>query len=170
MNKEEKKELVSKLHEEFLKAESVIVTHYSGLDAAETAELRKKTREAGVRFFVTKNRLAKRALTGTKYEILEQYFTGPTAVAFSNDPISGAKIISNFSKDNEKLAVIAGGYAEQVLDKNSIENLAKIPPLEELRSKIVGMIQIPSQKLVTIIKTPANQVASVEDAYGKKQQ
>ncbi len=168
MNREEKKELVADLHKEFSSAESVIITHYSGLDASETSELRKKTREAGVRFLVTKNRLAKRALAGTQYEILEEYFSGPTAVVFSKDPVSGAKVISKFSKDNEKLIILAGGYANKVLDKKSIENLARILPLEELRSKIAGMVLMPAQKIATILKTPASQVASVLDAYVSK--
>ena len=161
MDREKKESMVASLHQTFEDVSIVVVTHYSGLTVAEMGELRDQMREAGAVFKVTKNRLTRRALEGTKYQSLEEMFTGPTAIAYSEDPVAAAKAAVNFSKTNNKLIVLGGALGDEQLDVNAVKSLASLPSLEELRAKIVGMISTPATRIAVVLQAPAGQVARV---------
>ena len=165
MDRSEKEKLVTSLHETLKKAELVVITQQSGLTVAEVTNLRRQMRQAGAGFKVTKNRLARRALEGTKFEGLGPMFTGPTAIAYSADPIAAAKVAVTYANSNEKLKIIGGAMGGQVLDPSGIKALATLPSLEELRAKIVGALQAPAAKLAAVLQAPAGQLARVFKAY-----
>jgi len=162
--------MVASLHQTFEDVSIVVVTHYSGLTVAEMGELRDQMREAGAVFKVTKNRLTCRALEGTKYQSLEEMFTGPTAIAYSEDPVAAAKAAVNFSKTNNKLIVLGGALGDEQLDVNAVKSLASLPSLEELRAKIVGMISTPATRIAVVLQAPAGQVARVLGARGASEE
>ncbi len=144
----------------------VIVAHYKGLTVSEMSELRGKVREAGAGFKVTKNRLTKLALKGTTYETLTELFSGPTAIAYSDDPVAAAKALSVFAKENDKLQLVAGAFGEHQLDVQGIKKLATMPSLDELRAKIVALISTPATRIAGVTQAPAGQLARVFGAYG----
>ena len=150
MNREEKAQLLSELNELFSNAEIVVVSHYKGLTVEEVSQLRNNIRKAGAGFRVTKNRITRLALKGTKFENLADLFTGPTAIAFANDPISACKACVEFAKNIEKLIVIGGAMGPGVLSIAEINKLATIPSLDELRSKIIGLLQAPAAQLARV--------------------
>ncbi len=152
MNRDEKKQLLNDLHELFNSSELVVVSHYKGLTVAEVSELRNKIRQAGAGFRVTKNRITKLALKDTKFESLIDLFKGPTAVAFANDPISACKACVEFAKTNEKLIVVGGAMGTGVLTVDEINRLATIPSMDELRAKIIGLLQAPAAQLARVTK------------------
>ena len=166
MDRAQKKDIVASLHKTFEDASIVVVTHYSGLTVAEMGALRDNMREVGANFKVTKNRLTRRALEGTKYQPLEPLFTGPTAIAYSDDPVAAAKAAVNFSKTNDKLIVLGGALGDEQLDLAKITSLASLPSLDELRAKIVGMLSTPATRIAGVLQAPAGQVARVIGAYG----
>ncbi len=166
MDRAKKQELVAELQETFESNNLVVVTQQSGLTVSEVSELRKQMREAGASFKVTKNRLAKIALKGTKFEDLSDHFTGPTAVAASEDPVAAAKVAVEFANKNEKLQIICGSLETEALDADAIKALAKLPSLDELRGKIVGLIQAPATKVAGVLQAPSGQLARVFGAYG----
>ena len=165
MDRVEKEDMVASLHKTFEVSTIVVVTHYSGLTVAEMGDLRAQMREAGASFKVTKNRLTRRALEGTKYQPLKNLFTGPTAIAYSDDPVAAAKAAVNFAKDNEKLIVLGGALGEEPLDVAAIKSLASLPSLDELRAKIVGMISTPATRIAGVLQAPAGQIARVISAH-----
>ena len=158
MNREEKAQLLSELNELFTESEIVVVSHYKGLTVAEVSELRDNIRKAGAGFKVTKNRITRLALKGTNFENLIDLFKGPTAIAFANDPISACKACVEFAKTNEKLIVVGGAMGTGVLTIDEIKKLAAIPSMDELRAKIIGLLQ-----------APAAQLARVPKAYSEKE-
>ena len=166
VDRAQKEELVAELKTAFNETTSVVVTHYSGLSVAELTDLRARMREAGAQFRVTKNRLTKLALDGTKCDPLAQFFAGPTAIAYSDDPVAAAKVTVEFAKDNEKLIVLGGMMDETELDSAGIAALAKMPSLDELRGKIIGVLSAPATKVAGVLQAPAGQVARVIGAYG----
>lgn len=168
MDRTQKEEQVSSLRETFDAAELVVVTHYSGLTVAEMGELRGQMREVGADFKVTKNRLTKLALAGTKFEGLTEMFSGPTAIAYSSDPVAAAKASVNFSKANEKLVVLGGAMGSESLDVNGVKALATLPSLDELRAKLVGMISTPATRIAGVLQAPAGQMARVVGAYAQR--
>ena len=168
MDRMQKEELVAKLNKTFEDTTMVVVTHYSGLTVAEMEDLRDRMREFGAKFKVTKNRLTRLALKGTKFEGLTDLFTGPTAIAYSDDPVIAAKISVEFSKQNEKLIVLGGSMGSEFLDASTIRSLATLPSLDELRGQIVGLLKAPASKVAQIIQTPAGQLARVLAAYSEK--
>ena len=170
MDRAEKESMVASLHQTFEDVSIVVVTHYSGLTVAEMGELRDQMREAGAVFKVTKNRLTCRALEGTKYQSLEEMFTGPTAIAYSEDPVAAAKAAVNFSKTNNKLIVLGGALGDEQLDVNAVKSLASLPSLEELRAKIVGMISTPATRIAVVLQATAGQVARVLGARGASEE
>jgi len=160
-----KEEIVDVLHGAFSDAGIVVVTHHNGLTVAEATALRRAMRDVGANFKVTKNRLALRALDGTPYEGLRDLFTGPTAVATSDDPVAAAKATIDYAKKNEKLVVLGGAMGDTVLDADGVKQLASLPSLDELRAKILGMIQTPATKVAGVLQAPAGQLARVFSAY-----
>ncbi len=158
MKRSEKKEFVQKLKEEINTASSLIVTHYSGLTVDESDQLRSEMRANGAKFKVTKNRLTKLALEQTQFKDLAELFTGPTAIAYSDDPVAPAKVAVSFEKKLEKFNIIGGGYDGERIDSEKINFLATLPSMDELRGKIVGLISAPAQKIASIMKEPGSQV------------
>ena len=152
MNREEKTQLLGELNELFNSSEIIVVSHYKGLTVKEVSELRDKIRKAGAGFRVTKNRITRLALKGTKFEGLTDLFTGPTAIAFANDPVSACKACVQFAKDNEKLIVVGGAMGTGVLSVAEINKLATIPSMDELRAKIIGLLQAPGAQLARVTR------------------
>ncbi|MBT3307148.1 MAG: 50S ribosomal protein L10 [Alphaproteobacteria bacterium] len=165
MDRAEKEDVVTSLHKTFEDSSIVVVTHYSGMTVAELSDLRMQMRDAGASFKVTKNRLTLRALEGTKYQPLDKLFTGPTAIAYSDDPVAAAKVAVNFAKDNDKLIVLGGALGDEELDIASIKSLASLPSMDELRAKIVGMINTPATRIAGVLQAPAGQIARVIGAH-----
>ncbi|WP_028880762.1 50S ribosomal protein L10 [Terasakiella pusilla] len=169
MNRTEKEELVAEMREMFANSSTVVVSHYSGLTVAQLEELRGKMREAGASFKVTKNRLTKLALADSKFEGLVDILSGPTAIAFSEDAVAAAKATVEFAKKNDKLVILGGAMDETALDVDGVKALASMPSLDELRGKLVGVLQAPAQKLAAVTQAPAGQLARVFGAYGSSE-
>lgn len=168
MDRSAKEALVSQLHEAFQAAELVIVTQQTGLTVAESTSLRRQMRDAGASFKVAKNRLARLALKGTKFEALSEQLTGPTGIAYSVDPVAAAKVAVKFSKGNDKLKVVGGAMSTQMLDYAGVEALSSLPSLDELRGKLIGLMQAPATKVAGVLQAPAGQLARVLNAYAQK--
>lgn len=168
MDRSEKQELVSSLRGTFEGANIVVVTHYTGMTVADMGELRAQMRGAGARFKVTKNRLTRLALKGTPYELIDDLFTGPTAIAYATDPVAPAKVAVDFAKKNEKLVILGGAMGSTRLDAEGVKQLATLPSLDELRAKIVGMLNTPATRIAGVLQAPAGQVARVISAHAKQ--
>ena len=164
MNRNEKAELIETLQSTLSEATAVVVTHQTGLTVAESSDLRGRMREAGAGFKVTKNRLTKIALQGTKYEDITDLFTGPTAMGTSADPVSAAKTLVAFAKENDKLTIVGGALDGKVLDKAGVEALATLPSLDELRASLVGLLNAPATKVARVAQAPAAKLARVIQA------
>lgn len=167
MDRSGKQEVVTSLNRLFQEASVLVVTHYSGLTVAEMNVLRAKIREAGAGFKVTKNRLTRLALADTKFKGAGDFFAGPTAIAYSADPVAAPKAVVDFAKQNEKLVVVGGAFGEQTLDSEGVKALASLPSLDELRARIVGMVQTPATRIAGVLQAPGAQLARVFGAYGK---
>lgn len=170
MNREQKKELISELQSVFADSELVVVTHYSGITVKEVTELRRQIRESGASFKVTKNRITRLALEGTDYASLADMMTGPTAIAASKDPVSAAKAVVEYAKKNEKLIVLGAVMNGKLLSVAEVKALAALPSLDELRGKIVGVLQAPASRIARLSSEPAAQLARVIGAYARKGQ
>jgi large subunit ribosomal protein L10 len=157
VDRNQKTDLVNSLHDTFEGAMSVVIVHCIGLTVAESTDLRTKMRNENCNFKVTKNRIARIALKDTKYQHMDSMFKGPTAVGSSKDPVMAAKILVNFAKENEKLVIIGGGLEDKSLSKIDVEALAKLPSLVDLRGKLVGLLQAPASKILTLSMEPAKQ-------------
>ena len=161
MNRKQKQELVESLHKTFLNSQSVIVTHINGLTVSETTNLRTSMRVSNCKFKVTKNKLVKLALKNTKFEHLDSLFTGPTAIGSSEDAIAPAKVLVDFSKESEKIKIIGGGFETKSLSVDEINNLASLPSLDEVRSKLIGLLMAGPTKLVRTIKEPSSRMVRI---------
>jgi large subunit ribosomal protein L10 len=168
VEKAKKAEVVEDLNGVFTKAGSVVVAHYSGMTVAQMNDLRGRMRANGASFRVAKNRLAVRALKGTPIEGISQLFKGPTGIAVSDDPVAASKVAAAYAKDNDKLVILGGSVGTMALDAAGVKALAALPSLDELRAKIVGLIQAPATKIAGILQAPAGQLARVISAYSKK--
>ncbi len=168
MDRAQKAVMVDSLSGMFTDSGVVVVTHYSGLTVAEITDLRNRMREAGASFKVTKNRLAKRALNDTAKAPLIDFFTGPTAIAFSDDPVAAPRIAVNYAKENEKIVILGGMMGETLLDEGAVKALAALPSLDELRAKLVSMISTPATRIAVLTSAPAAQLARVLSAYAQK--
>ena len=168
MNKERKQEYIKDMTSQLDKSEAVIVTHYQGLTVSQLDELREKMREHGIQFKITKNRITKLALEKTRCKDLSSLFSGPTAVAMSKDAITSAKILTNFSKENENLKILGGIMGNEILDVAGVKNVATLPSLEEARAKIVGILRSPAQKIASILLAPASKIAILALEKSKK--
>ena len=168
MNKEKKQNYIKQMTTEFDKSEAVIVTHYQGLTVKQLDDLRSKMRDHGIIFKITKNRITKLALEKTKCKDLSDLFSGPTAVALSEDAITSAKILTNFSKENSNLKILGGIMGKDILDVAGVKNVATLPTLDEARAKIVGILTSPAQKIASILLAPASKIAILALEKSKK--
>ena len=169
MERAEKREVVTALHDVFAKTGVVVVAHYAGLTVAQMTKLRSEMRNAGGRVKVAKNRLVKLALEGTDAKGIGDLLKGPTCLAFSADPIAAPKIAVKFAKANEKFVILGGAMGATVLDAKGVNSLADLPSLDELRGKLIGLIQAPASKIARTVNEPGAQLARVFGAYGKKE-
>ncbi len=169
MNRTQKAEMVESLKAVFTNPGVVVVTHYSGLTVRDMTALRNQMAEAGAQFRVIKNRLAKIALEETPCAGIRDLFSGPTAIAFSEDPVAAPKVAASFAKENEHLIILGGIMGETVLDVDGVKALAELPSLDELRAKLVGMISTPATRIAGVLQAPAGQLARVMSAYAASQ-
>ena len=168
MNKEKKKMYIEQMKDFFNKKSSILVTHYQGLTVKQIDALRAEMRKHGILFKITKNRITKLALAGSKFKKLESLFTGPTAVAFSEDAITSAKILTKFAKSNSKLKIIGGIMEDEQLSVKDVEKIATLPTLSEARAKIVANLTAPAQKIMSILLAPGSKIAILALAKSKK--
>ena len=169
MDRSQKAESVAQLNATFNEVGVVVVTRNLGMSVAQSTALRAKMRDAGASYKVAKNRLAKLALKETQYEGLEEYLSGPTAIAYSVDPVAAAKAAVDFAKTNDKLEIVGGSMGGQLLDQAGIKALASMPSLDELRGTLVGLINAPATKIARVVNEPAAKLARVFGAYGAKE-
>ncbi len=168
MDRAEKQELVTSMHDVFDNAGVIVVAHYSGLTVAEMTDLRGRARGAGASLKVAKNRLVKLALDGTDSAHAADLFSGPTVIAYSDDLVSAPKVVSEFAKSNDKLVILGGAMGTIALDPQGVKTLADLPSLDELRGKIVGLVSRPAQKIAQVLQAPGGQVARVISAYASE--
>ena len=169
MDRAQKRELVTKLNEEWKSSGVLVVAHYKGLTVAQMTDFRKRVKEAGGVVKVTKNRLAKLALEGTDVEAVSDLLKGQTCVAYSDDPISAAKVSVRYARENDKLIILGGAMGKTRLDSNGVKALADLPSLDELRGKLIGLLQAPAGKIARIVKEPGGMLARVLAAKGSQE-
>ncbi len=168
MLRSEKEEFVVGLEGVYKDSQSVIVTHYHGLNVSQITSLRSALREKGARFKVVKNTLSNIAARNAGIPNSDIMFSGPTAIAYSDDLVAAAKVVTDFAKTNDKLKIICGVIGSQFVDAAGVEAISKLPSLDELRSKIIGLIQAPATKIAGVLHAPASQVVRLLSAYTKK--
>lgn len=167
MDRAEKENLVASLHRTFSESAVVLVAHYSGLTVAEIGDLRKRMRDAGAGLKVTKNRLTKLELEDTRYGSLGHLFKGPTEIAYANDPVGAAKVAVGYARTNPKLVLLGGSVSGQLLDGEGVKALAALPSLDELRGRLVGLLNAPATRIAGVLQAPAGQLARVLSAYAE---
>ena len=168
MERAEKHEFVTSFNAELAETGVVVVAHYAGLSVAQMTQLRSSVRDAGGTVKVAKNRLVKLALKGTDLEHISDLFQGPTVIAYSEDPVAAPKAFVDFAKANDKLEILGGALGTTNLNPEGVKSLASMPSLDELRAKLVGMIQTPATKVAQVVTAPAGQLARVFGAYANK--
>ncbi|MFC7396486.1 50S ribosomal protein L10 [Chelatococcus sp. GCM10030263] len=168
MDRAAKAELVTTLGEVFTSTGVVVVAHYAGLTVADMQKLRREMKQAGGSVKVTKNRLAKIALEGTDVASIASLLKGPTLLAYSSDPVAAPKVATDFAKANDKLVILGGAMGTTALNPDGVKALASLPSLDELRAKIVGLVQAPATKVVQVVNAPAGKLARVFGAYAKR--
>ncbi len=168
MDRTEKREFVSVLGQVFASTNMVVVTQNNGMTVSEVSELRRRMRASGSTYKVAKNRLAVLALDGTRFTSIKPMLKGPTALAWSMDPVAVAKAAVDYAKINEKFVVLGGALGAHSLDASGIKALAELPSLDALRGKLVGLIQAPATRIAGVLAAPAGQLARVFGAYAKK--
>jgi large subunit ribosomal protein L10 len=169
LERAEKREVVTALHDVFAKTGVVVVAHYAGLTVAQMTKLRSEMRSAGGRVKVAKNRLVKLALEGTDAKGIADLLKGPTCLAFSDDPVAAPKIAVKFAKANEKFVILGGSMGSTALDAKGVNSLADLPSLDELRGTLIGLLQAPASKIARTLNEPGAQLARVFGAYGNKE-
>jgi len=169
LERAQKREVVTALHDVFANTGVVVVAHYAGLTVAQMTKLRSEMRSAGGRVKVAKNRLAKLALEGTDAKGIADLLEGPTCLAFSDDPVTAPKIAVKFARANEKFVILGGAMGAAVLDAKGVTSLADLPSLDELRGKLVGLLEAPASKIARTLNEPGGQLARVFGAYGNTQ-
>jgi len=168
MDRAQKQESIETLKGVFADAGAVVVTHNLGLTVAEMTALRGRLRQEGAAFKVVKNTLAQKALAGSIGDEGDALFTGPVAIAYAPDPVSAAKVVTQYAKENDKFVVIGGFMGQTVLDETGVKALATLPSLDQLRAKLIGLVQAPATKVAGILQAPAGQLARVVGAYAAK--
>jgi large subunit ribosomal protein L10 len=168
MDRAEKQDAIEALKGVFASSGAVVVTHYMGLTVAEMTDLRGRLRNEGAKLKVVKNTLVQKALDGSVGEAGDALFAGPVAIAYAPDAVSAAKVATQYAKDNDKFTVVGGLMGQQVLDKAAVTSLASLPSLDQLRAKIIGLVQAPATKIAGVLQAPAGQLARVFGAYAAK--
>jgi len=168
MDRSQKAESVAQLNAVFNEVGVVVVTRNLGLTVAQSTVLRGKIREAGATYKVAKNRLAKLAAQDTPYQGIGDLLTGPTALAWSVDPVAAAKAVVDFAKTTDKIEIVGGSLGNVVLNADGVKALASMPSLDELRAKLIGLVQAPATKLAQLSTAPAAKLARVFQAYADK--
>lgn len=168
MDRSEKEQLVSSLRHDLAEASLVIVTQQVGLTVDQSSDLRRQMREAGAHYKVAKNTLARLAVAGTDNEPMISLFSGPTALAYSKDPVAAAKVSIGFANNNDKFKVVGGSLDGRLLSAKDVEMLSKLPSLDQLRAKLLGILSTPATRVAGVLQAPAGQLARVFSAYGKK--
>jgi large subunit ribosomal protein L10 len=169
MDRAQKSELVEALKQTFSETSVVVITRNLGMTVAQSTTLRNKMRDAGASYKVSKNSLALIAVEGTQYAPISSMLTGPTALATSSDPVAAAKVAVDFAKTNDKLEIVGGAMGDTILDINGVKALAELPSLDELRARIIGLVQAPATKIARVLNEPAAQLARVFAAYAAKE-
>jgi len=170
VDRAEKKELVTTLHQVFSTTAVIVVAHNKGLTVNQVNDLRGRMLQAGASVKVAKNRLAKLALDGTDAAGIKDLFAGPTMVAFAADPVSAPKIAAEFAKGNDKFVILGGALGKTIMDAAAVKALAELPSLDQLRARLIGMIQTPATRIASVLKAPAGQLARVLNAYATKEE
>lgn len=170
VDRAQKRELVTKLSEQWKSSGVLVVAHYKGMTVAQMTDFRKRVKDAGGVVKVTKNRLAKLALQGTDVEAVADLLKGQTCVAYSTDPISAAKVSVRYAKENDKLVILGGAMGKTRLDGAGVQALADLPSLDELRGRLVGLIQAPASKIARVLKEPGGMLARVLAAKGSAEE
>ena len=168
ISKDKKKNYIEEMKGVFSKTSSIFITHYQGLTVKQIDELRSEMRKHGILFKITKNRITKLALEGSKFKKLESLFSGPTAIALSEDAITSAKILTRFAKKNKSLKIIGGIMEEEPLSIEEVEKIATLPTLDEARGTIVGILATPAQNIISILLAPGSKIAILALAKSKK--
>jgi large subunit ribosomal protein L10 len=168
VKRSDKNDFVQKLKNELENSSSIIVAHYDGLSVLETDSLRKEMRDNGAKFKVTKNRLTKIALADTPFASITDLFVGPTAIAYSSDPVAPAKVSVNFEKKLENFKIIGGSYDGEKIDKDKINFLASLPSLDQIRGKLLGLLNAPAQKIASVVQAPGGQLARLVSARSEQ--
>lgn len=168
MQRKQKEQTVAALHQTLSGMNLMVVTHQTGMTVAELTALRRRVRDAGAGFKVTKNRLAKIAIDGTPFVGVADLFRGPTAIAYSTDPVAAAKAVADYANENAKLVILGGALGERRLDAEAVKALAKLPSLDQLRAQLIGLLQTPAARVAGVLNAPAGQLARVFAAYAKK--
>ena len=168
MKRSDKNNFVNKMKDELMNSSSIVVAHYSGLSVLETDDLRKEMRNNGAKFRVIKNRLTKLALAKTQFKDITDLFTGPTAIAYSSDPVAPAKVAVNFEKKSKNFQIIGGGFEGKKIGKDKINFLATLPSLDEIRGQLIGLIMTPAQRIASVIKEPGGQLARLLNLRSKQ--
>ena len=168
MDRAQKEELVTSLAEVFKTTSVVVVAHYSGLTVAQMSALRRQMKASGATVKVAKNRLAKIALEGSEVAHVASLLKGPTIIAYSSDPVAAPKVAVDFAKANEKFVILGGAMGTTALNPDGVKALATMPSLDELRAKLLGLIQAPATKVAQVVNAPAAKLARVFGAYGRE--
>lgn len=161
MERHEKEEIVAALRGIFENTNLVVVTRFDRLSVAEATDLRRRMRGAGATFRVTKNRLAKRAVEGTPFAVLAEFFAGSSAIAYSDDPVVAARVAVDYARDNDKLVVLGGALAGDLLDSARVHALAELPSLDALRARLTGLLNRPATGVASVLQAPAGQLARI---------
>jgi large subunit ribosomal protein L10 len=168
MDRAQKAESIEALKGVFADSGAVVVTHYLGLTVAEMTDLRGRLRKEGAQIKVVKNRLAQKALNGSAGDAGAALFKGPVAIAYGKDPVSAAKVVAQYAKDNEKFSIVGGLLGDVVMDEKAVKALATLPSLDQIRAQLIGLIQAPATKVAGVLQAPAGQLARVFNAYATK--
>lgn len=169
MDRSQKADSVAQLNAVFQEAGVVVITRNLGMSVAQSTDLRGRMRDAGASYKVAKNRLAKLALNDTDYSDLGDLLTGPTAIAYSTDPVAAAKAAVDFAKTTDKIEIVGGSMGGQLLDEAGVKALASMPSLDELRAKLIGLVNAPATKIAQVVNAPAAKLARVFGAYAAKE-
>ena len=168
MNREQKESFVQNLKSIIADNSLVLVFHYRGMSMTDMTDLRVQSFNSGCNIKVTKNRLTKLALEGSDKAALSEFFNGPTAIAYSSDPVQLTKLLTNFAKNNSNLVILGGIMDNEILSVEKIEILSKLPSLEEIRAQLIGLISSPAQKIASVLTVPSGDLARVFNAYSNK--